>query len=243
MSYKSTLLGHVMNEPKEWCETIECFQESDMNNIMIMNSKTYEEVNSNGNEFSFLMKKTKKQFLNRLDIQDAFDILNCEVNLIWDSYVLDKYKKIADFSVRKDDWIITSKRDYQLIIRLIRKNHPKSEKIRRKINECAEFGIIDGVSKRSLQVSGIAFIALIERFYEGNDQVIDKLNYILSYEKTNISLEDFKSTFKLLVYGLIISISVFMIEITLSLVFREEGLRQFKKGYLRFKVGKWLRIG
>jgi len=184
-----------------------------MNNLIADDAQTYEAIMSYGDEYKLLMSKTKKKLELNFDMEDAFEILEGRVNVFGFSSGMEKLKKVTEFSVKKDDWLITGQRDYGLIVRMIRKRHPKSDRIRRKINDCLEFGIIDGVFKRTLQVSGIAFIVLVERFFEDDHQIINKWNYILSHKKTNISLEDFNTTFKLLVYGLVISFVVSIIQI------------------------------
>jgi hypothetical protein len=161
-----------------------------------------------------LLSKTKKKYAVNFDMEILFNFLEGKLNLIEESYTLEKFLKTYEFfSDKKDAWLITGKRDYSLIIKMIRKKHPLSDRIRRKINDCSEFGIITAVSKRTLDTFSISFVALFERFFEGDDEVMAKFQFLLSYKKTKIALEDFQSTFKLFYFGLFISFLVFIIEI------------------------------
>jgi hypothetical protein len=95
---------------------------------------------------------------------------------------------------------------------MIRKEHPKSELMRRKMNECLEFGIIDKWSEQTIHMFSLIIHVLI-KYGEKMDEGFEIYAISLVNLKDSIYLEDCQATFKCLMFGLIISLIAFMIEI------------------------------
>jgi hypothetical protein len=153
----------------------------------------------------------KKRTLLQYDINDAFNIVSGKTHLILDSYNNIKALSLRQFARDRNSWTIAAKSHYALQVGMIRKEHHKSDMIRKKINECFEVGIIDKWTKLNIEMLGFIILSRIKN--SADEEMLTKLGEILNRHKETISLEDLKGTFKLLSYGFIISFDVFMIEI------------------------------
>jgi hypothetical protein len=217
--YKATILDKIMNEPKDWCETLECFAKSHKKFIVPTDHYYYQAMkNSQDQSMKKIFELTKKVRFINYDIHDIYDILSGSTNSIIDSHSNEMLLTFQKFATVPNDWYVAAKQDYSLRVELVRKKHPKAEQIRRKINECLEFGIIDRWSERTTQLFGLITFALIKSVYIDDDQMMGKLYDILNHHKDVISLNDYKSTFKILISGAIIACIVLMIERIFNLI-------------------------
>jgi hypothetical protein len=218
MYFKALLLDEIMNEREEYCESMACFAQLEKQNIIIKDNIAYKAFGNqdhrNDPAYQAIIKNLEENFKKGVDIGVFFDIIEGRANLVADSYTNEKFFITTNYASDKNGWIITSMSDYSLQAELIRKSHPNSNAIRKKINECLEHGIIDGISQRTKQLFGLAVVALLYRIYYSEENIIDRLNYILRFEKEEIILlDDFKSIFIWLTCGCLVSITIFVLEL------------------------------
>jgi len=213
VSYKSIFLNKILYEPKEWCETMECVADSGKPIILPSDNIAYTILKNNKDESSMkIFQKAEKAPLLGIDVEKKIHILAGKTDLIVDSHTNDQYLTSNKFSVNKDRFIITAKANYSMEIRMVRKSHPKSQLIRRKMNECLEFGIIDKWTKRTREIMGFFVVSFIVKFYEDDQEMKSFFDYMLNYKKENISMEDYRSTFKYLIVGSIFGCCVAILE-------------------------------
>jgi len=219
--YKTILLENIMNEPKDWCETLECFANSDKRFLLLTDNIAYNELKQQPEEFiSKIIDERRSIHIPLLDgdVNIVFGCYDGSLNPIMDSYSAERFLTVGQYGVYPDDWIITARRDYSLQVGLVRKDHPKSKEMRIKMNECLEFGIIDKWNEQVTDLYGLIFFTLVKVVFAGDEDGLKRLNDLISVPKQTIYLEDFKSTFKLLIYGLITSFISFFMEIFMKLI-------------------------
>jgi len=209
--YKSTILERIMIEPQQWCNTFECFVKTSDSFLIPTDGETFNLWRKSQHIFEKkIFAKAKKKPLLEYDIEDGLDLLSGKTNVIMDSYKNEKLLSACKFASDQNNWLITAKSKYALQAGMVRKSHPKSNRIRKKINECSEFGIIRKWSQLNIDMSGFIAFSVIKNSFD--EEKLEKI-MLVSHQKETISLGDYKNTFKLLFYGLIITFYVLIIEI------------------------------
>jgi hypothetical protein len=202
-----------MYEPKEWCETMECFANSGRSIILPVDNIAYTILENNKDESSMkIFQKAEKVPLLELRLENLIPIITGKADFIVDSRTNDKFLASNKFSVNTDRFIITAKANYSMQIRMVRKSHPKSELIRKKINECLEFGIIDKWTKRTREMLGTIMVSLVIKSYEGDDDMQALFDDIINYKKENIAIKDYRNTFEYFIVGSTVSCCIFILE-------------------------------
>jgi hypothetical protein len=217
MDYKALLLDEIMNEREQYCESMACFAQSNKQNIIIKDNVAYKAFGNQDHRkdpaYQAIIHNSEGS-LKGLDGRFIFDVIEGRANVVADSYTNERISITSNYASEKNHWIINAKSDYSLQVELIRKSHINSNGIRKKMNECSEHGIIDGISQRTKQLFGLAVVALLYLIYNGDQDIIDKLNYIAYHEKEEaILLDDFKSVFIWLTSGCLLSITIFVLEL------------------------------
>jgi len=198
------------------CETIQCFAASKEKFLLGSDDAAYEVMRTHPDESFKLLLNTNKTNIKIKPISeftqdDILSIIRGETNTIAESYLNQKIMKITEYAEQKDDWIITAINNYSLLMQIIRKDHPKSEQMRRKINDCLEYGIIVGISKKTIDLHGIAINTLMFQVFD--KEIIDEISQILAKKKTqNIALGDLRSIFSCLILGSVASLLIFFFE-------------------------------
>jgi len=201
-----------MREPKEWCETLQCFADTNKTFIIPTDSLAFTALKSDHLEFYEEIKDRSKILeLFGYELKDLLDVIKGNVIAILDSYMLEKFYASRQYC-GTDEFLITARNDSVMHVGMIRKGHPKSELMRRKMNECLEFGIIDKWSEQTIHMFSLIIHVLI-KYGEKMDEGFEAYAISLVNLKDSIYLEDCQATFKCLMFGLIISLIAFMIEI------------------------------
>jgi hypothetical protein len=209
-----------MNEPKDWCETLECFANSDKRFLLLTDNIAYNELKQQPEEFiNKIIDERRSIHIPLLDgdVNIVFGCYDGSLNPIMDSYSAERFLTVRQYGVYPNDWIITARREYSLQVGLVRKAHPKSKEMRIKMNECLEFGIIDKWSELTIDMFSLVIQVLI-RYGRNVDEELEAYLYSLLNLKESIYLEDFQATFKCLIYGLIISLFAMIMEVFLSII-------------------------
>jgi len=74
-----------------------------------------------------------------------------------------------------------------------------AQQIRFKINQCLEFGIIEKWSRQVVGIYVWCFTLLLRAYFNNDEEMIAKIKEIFSYQKENISLDDYMAYFKILI--------------------------------------------
>jgi hypothetical protein len=212
-SYKADLLDKIMREPKEWCETLQCFADTNKTFIIPTDNLAFTALKSDHLEFYERIKDRSKILeLFGYELKDLLDVIKGNVIVILDSSTSEKFLAAKRYYEGIDEYLVTARNDSVMHVGMIRKGHPKSELMRRKMNECLEFGIIDKWSEQTIHMLSLIIHVLI-KYGEKMDEGFETYAISLVNLKDSIYLEDCQATFKCLMFGLIISLIAFMIEI------------------------------
>jgi len=220
------LLDNIIYEPKDWCHDLDCVSIT-KKTIYLPNDRSAYNVlqnqfaeNPNDIPVARVLEKSSKLPLTEYEIDQLYDIIKGQGIFIADSFWIEKALTTREFTVDKDDWLITARQNYSLQVGIIRKTHPKEEEIRKKINECLEFGIIDKSTERLTYSFALLIYALLENYFKSDEEAIAHFYSIVNYHKENISVDDYKGIFTLLLFGLNISFDLLLIEILAFMLFK-----------------------
>jgi len=108
---------------------------------------------------------------------------------------------------------MTAKSDYAFNVGLVRKNHMKANQIRGKSMNVWSLVIIEKWWKLSLYLQPLVTISIVKSVINDYyDYLLPQLNYLSTYHKEAIAIEDYESIFYLLRMGLFISILALLFE-------------------------------
>jgi len=217
--YKAIILDHIMHEPQEWCQTLDCFAKSSKIALIASDNVVYETLkNYHDESSSAILRKAVLHPRFEFGPDSIVDMLYGRADFYFDSHFNNQLLGVNKWSSRKDLLVLTAMSNFTLQVGLIRKSHPKSDQIIRKINECSEFGIVDKWVDRTTSMLGFNTIVLFKKIFEDDDEILGKLEDVFDHEKENISLDDYKNTFKTIIFGSMISILLFFFEIISNIV-------------------------
>ena len=110
----------------------------------------------------------------------------------------------------RDDWLIGLQLDYNYQVKIVNNKHPEHKRIIRLINWSLEHSIMD--KRDRLYQSGILLMCyVVEKF--ASQEIIDAINRLISKRRIEITINELESLILLLIIGLSLSISTFIIEI------------------------------
>jgi hypothetical protein len=210
--YKAILLDEIMREPKTWCEDMKCFAKSDKRFYLPKTYIAFKAFSNHKDDPSYA-KVLKNSFSPvEFNTKVLLDMIYGNINVIADSYHNELILRVAEYISGDSKLpVISAKSDYAIQIEMVRREHPKAENIRRKINDCLEFGIINGIAERTHDVIGNVFSSLIYTFFQDDESLMSYLKQLKS-QKEMINIKNFQGIFIWLLGGCFLSCIIFLFE-------------------------------
>src|SRR5581483_6124778 len=102
--YKSFLLDNILRQPKQWCETLECFADPNYNRKFFIRTDkiAYNELKSLAKTFrpaEMLLDENRSEFASAIDSDnhDWFLLMDCKKDYIVDSYTAETESLLRHF--------------------------------------------------------------------------------------------------------------------------------------------------
>ena len=141
-----------------------------------------------------------------MDVLEGYKVLIAGTN---DCKRFLNYRALVEDEIR-DDWLIGLQLDYNYQVKIVNNKHPEHQRIIKLINWSLEHGVMDKRDKL-FQSGMLLTYYLVQKF--ASQGIIDAINRLINKRRIEITINELKSLFLLLIIGLSLSILIFIIEI------------------------------
>ena len=233
-SMKESIYSNMILTPKQWCDTLECFAESNIRFgtldehlhdkfSAIQKDDQFKSISSRTTWYSNICEFLKIIiFLNcnfilfilvKIITTNLIDFINGDIvyigRLSQSDTFMNFFREIAQKENQKN-WLNSLQIDYIHEIKIVNKKHPKYKQIINIINISFENGFTQHWQLLYKQGTILLFYVL-EKMQ--NPQLVDDIKNAINFKRTHITLDELVSVFHMLIICLLVSFVVFVIEI------------------------------